>query len=95
MTGRARQITPITREAFNDLGANVVPLPPVDWFVRGPRGGLYEAIGERTREIGQKNMLEADWLAGRDVVYVIDSSQGVKYLRPGSKRYAEAVTNVT
>ena len=90
---RAKQFVSVTRELYKELGMTVVDLPPVDWFVRGPRGGLYEATGERTRYVEDKNMLDQDWMSGRDVVYVIDQSEGLRYLRPGTKRHAEASAN--
>ncbi len=88
---RAKQFTPVDRKLWQELGAAVVPLPPVDWFVRGPRGGLYEASASRYRTVESANMIERDWMSGRDVVYVIDGSDGLRYVRPGTRRHAEAV----
>ena len=87
---KAKRVTPLNRALFEERG-DIVPLPPIYWFVRGPRGGLYEASSERYRRIERTNMTEADWMTGKDVVYVIDESDGLRYLRPGTKRHAFAV----
>ena len=52
-------------------------LPPLDWEVRGPRGGRYKAIGVRTRAVMRDPF---DW-TGQGWV-VIDWSEDTKYLRP-------------
>jgi len=55
-------------------------LPPIDWEVRGPRGGRYLATGARTRTVMRDVY---DWTANTWVV--IDRSEGTKYIRPRAK----------
>jgi hypothetical protein len=58
----------------------------VDWFVRGPRGGVYRAVGERTRSVvygGIEGFMDA--------LYIVDESDGVKYVRPGTQSHREAL----
>ena len=81
---RAKRIFTVNRQFYDEHGIKHVPDPPVEWFVRGPRGGLYEATGEVTVEIETKNMTERDWMTGLDVIYVIHKSEGLRYLRPAS-----------
>jgi hypothetical protein len=77
----AAQMVEVSPELFRQYGWTLIDLPPVDWFVKGPRGGLYEATGARTRKKVEDGMGH---------LYVIDRSEGLRYLRPGSKRHAEA-----
>jgi hypothetical protein len=62
-------------------------LPPADWFVRGPRGGVYRAVGERTRSVVYGGTEE--FMGG--VLYIVDESDGVKYVRPGTQSHREAL----
>jgi hypothetical protein len=62
----------------------VVDLPPDPWFVKGPRGGLYVATGSRERFASE----DGDAFI-RNVVVVVDKSEGVRYVRPGSRLYRE------
>lgn len=78
---RAGQITEVSPQFFKEYGWSVIDLPPIDWYVKGPRGGLYRAIGERTRQ------LVKDW-DGR--WYVKDQSESLRYVRPGTRRHLEA-----
>lgn len=83
---RATQITRVTRrrviEAYNPM--TLVDLPPVPWVVRGPRGGRYVAVGARERFITETG---DDWM--RNTVSIVDRSEDVKYVRPGSRLYRE------
>ena len=85
---RAARVTTINRAAIQDAAdaMALVPLPPIDWFVRGPRGGLYIATGERERYITENG---DDW--ARNTLSVVDKSKGLKYVRPGSRLAREAV----
>ena len=84
---RAIQVTSVARrlvvEADNPM--MLVDLPPDPWFVRGPRGGVYLATGERERLITE---MGDDWMRG--TVSIVDRSEGLKYVRPRSRLYREA-----
>ena len=81
---RATQMIEVSRRALTDpSGAPFfhAPPPPDPWFVRGPRGGLYLATGKVTRSVS--HTINDAFI--RDMVVVIDRSEGVRYLRPGSR----------
>lgn len=83
---RVYKITQVNRTFLTGLGLDQVPLPPYPhWFVRGPRGGLYVATGERERFV---NELDNNWMRG--TLSIIDRSEGAKYVRPGSRLAREA-----
>ena len=77
---QARQVVKVSDEALRDVGFAVVPTPPDPWFVRGPRGGLYVATGTVERFVGEQG---DDFIRNR--VTVQDRSEGVRYVRPGSR----------
>ncbi len=77
---RVHQAVKISDEVLRDVGVAIVPTPPDPWFVRGPRGGLYVATGARERSVGET---ANDFI--RNQVTVQDRSEGVRYVRPGSK----------
>lgn len=60
--------------------------PPDPWFVQGPRGGLYEALGAVTVLASSDYQ---DYFI-RNLVAVKFVSDGVRYLRPGSARHGAA-----
>lgn len=84
---RAIQITPVSAEFMAALDGKplLLPLPPVPWYVRGPRGGVYLATGERERRVGET---ADDFMRNR--VTVMDRSEGVKRVRKGTRAYREA-----
>lgn len=84
---RAAQLTEISGDPYRQApdAVNLVPLPPVDWYVKGPRGGRYIATGRRTRSVGELDFL-------RDMMAVVDKSEGLRYLRPGSRAWKDAET---
>ncbi len=77
---RVHQAVKISDEVLRDVGVAIVPTPPDPWFVRGPRGGLYVATGARERSIRQT---ENDFI--RNMHTIMDVSEGVRYVRPGSR----------
>ncbi len=86
---RAKQVTQVSEEFADQAGgaSAVVPLPPIWWFVRGPRGGIYMATGTRVREVVNGD-LSSEWFwkephGGR--LWVIDKSESAKYVRPGTR----------
>jgi hypothetical protein len=62
-------------------------MAPVHWFARGPRGGIYEGTGPRE----MVTMNDDPDLFLRNMVRVYVRSKGAKYVRPGTKAYADAV----
>ena len=90
---RAMQVSPVSNRAARDavgMGGSVqamVPLPPDPWYIRGPRGGLYVATGTRERFFDDQ-MFDAFI---RNMTNVVDRSEGLRYLRPGTRAYREAV----
>ena len=91
---RIKQVTKVTRQMLDEAQSHperLVPLPPAPhWFARGPRGGVYLAAGERSRSVGVD---EEDFM--RDLYTVLDESEDSRYVRPGTKLYAEAMSNET
>ncbi len=84
MTGRAVQVTSVSPEVIAK-DTTVVPYPPDQWFVRGPRGGLHIATGKRSRIVMQS--LD-DYF--RDTWSVVDKSAGTRYVRPNTRLAKEA-----
>jgi len=82
---RAAQVIEVSPEFFREYGWSAIDLPPIDWYVKGPRGGMYQAIGERTRQ------LVKDWDGHW---YVKDESESLRYVRPGTQRHREAKEQV-
>jgi hypothetical protein len=79
----------LTRALVDDLPDDVLSwpfAPPADWFVRGPRGGIYEAIGPISASLDDTS---ADVFI-RDQVRFTYRSEDRRYLRPGSRRYRYA-----
>lgn len=92
---RAKKATAVSAQYAAEKGGaqNIVPLPPVHWFVRGPRGGIYMATGERTREVTKRDMFAEEffWVPPKgERWWVIDASEDVKYVRPGTKLHRQA-----
>lgn len=93
---RAKQVTSVSGELGADA-TRIVPLPPVHWFVRGPRGGVYMATGERTREVTDRDLAGEEFFwrppdGGR--WWVIDASEGLRYVRPGTVLHREALADL-
>lgn len=90
--GRAVQWTTVTPEFFEEFGMTAINLPPIHWFVEGPRGGIYEATGLRTRSVVKGEQLGSEWYWRRPdgMLYALDKSEGVRYVRPGTARHREA-----
>ena len=86
----AVQYTKVSRRLLMEVDnpMMVVDLPPEPWFVKGPRGGWYVATGERERLIGET---ANDW--DMNTLTVTDRSHGIRYLRPGTRLYNEAVAS--
>jgi len=84
---RAVQVTKVSRQlAVKAPNLNtLIDLPPADWFVRGPRGGLYLATGERERRVIETG---DDW--HQNTLSVIDQSSGLRYVLPRSKLAQQA-----
>jgi hypothetical protein len=75
------KLAEVEQAALRDarVGLDVlVPKPPVDWFVRGPRGGLRYAQGGRRRYISDDDFT-------RDVVLVVDRSAGSRPVPRGQR----------
>ncbi len=77
---RAHRDVTVSDELLAQYGAGIISAPPVPWFVRGPRGGLYVATGARERAVTQT---DADFM--RNMHTIMDVSEGVRYVRPGSR----------
>ncbi len=77
---RAHRDVTVSDELLTQYGAGIISAPPVPWFVRGPRGGLYVATGTVERSVGEQG---DDFI--RNMVTVQDRSEGVRYVRPGSR----------
>jgi hypothetical protein len=89
---RAKQVIYVSRQFAADVGLEVVPLPPVNWFVKGPRGGIYMATGERTRSVSDEEFpsVTGGPPIGTDRLLIVDVSDGAKYVRPGTPLHDEA-----
>jgi hypothetical protein len=90
VTARAVLVVKINDALVDPRYINQIPPPPDPWFVRGPRGGLYVATGE-IRKRGP------DWMGDdfmRGVQSIVFESEGVRYVRPGS-RLAKQGENTT
>jgi len=94
---RAVKRTDLAAEFVADVGidkaAALVEKPPVHWFVRGPRGGLYMATGTIGRRIASPAETMDEWfyISEKGHWSVIDHSEGTSYIRPGSRLYRMAV----
>lgn len=80
---RARQEVLISNEMALDASTSpmhLAPYPPSPWYLRGSRGGRYVATGMIERMTTQDTP-EA-WM--RNCTLVVDRSEGVRYIRPGT-----------
>lgn len=80
--------TDISYKLYADSSVDwkAVLMPPVHWYARGPRGGIYEGTGPR-----EMVAADADPEAFlRNIVRVYVKSEGARYLRPRSKAWQVA-----
>jgi hypothetical protein len=78
MAKRVILTTEVGRQAWVDCSS--AGLPPVDpVYVRGPRGGLWRAVGPWTRHVDDR----ARW--DMNLLTIIDLSAASVYVRPGRK----------
>lgn len=75
----------VPRASLAEAVRNLAPLAG-RWYVRGPRGGVYEATGRVVRTVSS----DGDYFI-RNMVRIEDRSEDSRYVRPGTRAYVEAL----